>query len=274
MRNPCTSRFSGAFKFSWLAAATLMAGCGGGESAQPAGTDSTPRANVSQSTGDQPETWQSSTYYFSDCQEGAGAGCVPGDNANPGTTPGTARRTLEGINVNALPAGTQLLFKRGGAWNWTTTVRLDNRNTSAASPLTFGAYGNGAAPVLRVSSNFGFETGEWNNTVPDGGYVFRGLRFLGLDTAPPDVKAIWLRGTVSDVVIDDVEITNFAIGLYGQGHDDIQRVTVRNSRFIRNKSMGVLGTFNNSVFEGNLFEGNNFMKATTSGGQASSMGLT
>jgi hypothetical protein len=62
---------------------------------------------------------------------------------------------------------------------------------------------------------------------------------------------------VSDVLIEDVEFTNFFIALYGQGGQDVQRVTVRNSRFIRNKSMGVLGSFNNSLFENNLFEANN-----------------
>ncbi|QTN29352.1 right-handed parallel beta-helix repeat-containing protein [Rhodoferax sp. AJA081-3] len=197
------------------------------------------------------------TYYFSDCQAGSSASCVQGNNANPGTQ-AEPKQSLMGLNVNALPAGTQLLFNRGGVWNWTSTVRLDNRNTSAAAPLTFGAYGSGAAPVLLVSTNLGFETGEWQNTVPDGGYVFRGLKFEATASAPDNAWAIWLRGTVGDVLIEDVEFTNFGIALNGQGHDDIQRVTVRNSRFLRNKSMGVLGTFNHSLFEGNVFEGNNF----------------
>lgn len=196
------------------------------------------------------------TYYFSDCQVGAAAGCVPGNNANPGTQ-AAPKQTLAGINLDALPAGSQMLFSRGGAWNWTSTVRLDNRNTTAAAPLTFGAYGSGSRPLLLVSSTLGFETGEWQNTTPDGGYVFRGLKFEATASAPQNSWAIWLRGTVSDVLIEDVEFTNFYIALNGQGHDDIQRVTVRNSRFIRNKSQGVLGTFNNSLFEGNLFEGNN-----------------
>jgi Right handed beta helix region len=196
------------------------------------------------------------TYHFSDCQAGAAPGCVRGSNTNPGTL-AAPKQDLSGIPVNALAGGSQLLFQRGGAWNWSTTLRLDNRNASAASPLTFGAYGTGPAPLLQVSSRFFVETGEWANTQPDGGYVFRGLKLSATATAPPDAKAIWLRGTVSDVLIEDVEFTNFFIALYGQGGQDVQRVTVRNSRFIRNKSMGVLGSFNNSLFENNLFEANN-----------------
>lgn len=184
-------------------------------------------------------------------------GCLAGSNANPGTQ-SEPKQTLAGIDVDALPAGSQLLFNRGGAWSWSAILRLDNRNVTAAAPLTFAAYGVGAAPLIRQSSRFFVETGEWANTVADGGYVFRGLKLEGLVSAPADAKAIWLRGTVSDVLIEDMEFTGYYIALYGQGHDDIQRVTVRSSRFIRNKGMGVLGTFNNSLFEGNLFEGNNF----------------
>ena len=197
------------------------------------------------------------TYYFSDCQVGASAGCVPGNNANAGTSEAAPKQTLTGINVNTLPAGSRLLFNRGGAWNWTSIVRLDNRNTDAESPLTFAAYGTGAAPLLNVASTFAFETGDWQNTVPDGGYVFRGLKFDG-GLRGGGNKAIWLRGTVSDVLIENVEITGFYIALYGQGHDDIQRVTVRKSRLTRNTGMGVLGTFNNSLFEGNIIDNNNF----------------
>lgn len=150
-----------------------------------------------------------------------------------------------------------MLFKRGGAWSWTSIVRLDNRNVDAESPLTFAAYDVGAAPLLDVSSQFAFETGEWLNTVPDGGYVFRDLKFNGGLRGGGNI-AIWLRGTVSDVLIENVEFTGFYIGLNGQGRDDIQRVTVRKSRFTRNTGMGVLGTFNNSLFEANMIDSNNF----------------
>ena len=245
MKSPCLCR-----SVAVLIGALLLGGCGGGGGiAASSGTTPAPAATPHPG---------SVTYYFSDCQAGAQAGCVAGSNANAGTSMSAPKQDLSGIDVNTLPAGSQLLFNRGGAWSWTSTLRLDNRNTTAAAPLTFGAYGAGVAPLIRQSSAFLVETGEWLNTVPDGGYVFRGLKLEGLAAAPQDAKAIWLRGTVSDVLIEDVEFTGYYIALYGQGHDDVQRVTVRNSRFIRNKGMGVLGTFNNSLFEGNLFEGNNF----------------
>ena len=178
------------------------------------------------------------------------------ENAPP-LPPGWTGKVHACARLAEAARGTHLLFSRGGVWNWSQTLRLDNPNTTALAPLTFGAYGSGAAPVLLMNSLVGIETGEWQNTTPDGGYVFRGLKLESAPTSPQTAWGIWLRGTVSDVLIEDVEFTRFYIGLNGQGHDDIQRVTVRNSRFIDNRSQGVLGTFNNSLFEGNLFEGNN-----------------
>lgn len=195
--------------------------------------------------------------YFSDCATGAAAGCVPGSNSNPGTQ-ASPKQTLSGIDVNALAAGSQLLFKRDGSWNWGSTMRLDNRNVSAAAPLTFGAWGTGAAPLLRVAALYTWEFGVFDNLNPDGGYVFRGLKLDGLNHPTNASFGIWLRGTVSDVLMEDMEITGFYIGINGQGHNDIQRVTVRNSNIHHNRGMGVLGTFNNSLFEGNLVEANNF----------------
>lgn len=261
MTHPCSTRLWG-LTLS-IAAVAWLSACGAGTEPaeasaqpQPQAPSPAPAPAPGPSPAPSPAPAGAVTYYFSDCQSGATAGCVPGSNTNAGTA-AAPKRTLEGLNVNTLPAGSQLLFKRGGAWNWSSILRLDNRNTSAAAPLTFGAYGSGAAPLLRVSALFGFETGEWANTTPDGGYVFRGLRLDGMN-AVNGSKGIWLRGTVSDVLIEDVEFTGFYIGLYGQGHDDIQRVTVRDSRFVRNSGMGMLGTFNHSLFEDNLYEGNNF----------------
>jgi hypothetical protein len=252
-----------------VGALALLGGCGGASDAEQVASQSSVAATSAQgpvsgsppaeapAPGPAPAPGAAVTYHFSDCQAGAVVGCVPGSNANPGTV-AAPKQNLTGVNVNALPAGSQLLFNRGGAWNWTTTLRLENRNVSAAAPLTFGAYGTGAAaPLILMTPTYGIETGEWQNTTPDGGYVFRGLKLERPDTGAPDAVAIWLRGTVSDVLIEDVEFRGFFIAMRGQGGNDVQRVTVRNSRFIRNRSMGVNGTFNNSLFEGNLFEGNN-----------------
>ncbi len=194
------------------------------------------------------------TYYFSDCQTGAQAGCVAGNNSNAGTSSSAPKQNLSGINVNTLGAGSHLLFARGGSWNH-TTLRLVNLNTSAANPLTFDAYGSGPAPLLRLTqANFGFEFSEWESPVVHGGYVFRNLKLDGENSGS---HAFFLRGAVNGVVIEDVEITRFAIGINAQGSGPIRNITLRNSRLVLNTSMGMLGAYNDSLIEGNTFEANN-----------------
>ncbi|HSW03975.1 InlB B-repeat-containing protein [Aquabacterium sp.] len=198
-------------------------------------------------------------YYFSDCQAGAATGCLPGSNANPGTQ-AAPKRNLDGINVSTLPAGTSLLFARGGSWivGWT---RFENMNSSAAAPITVDAYGTGPAPLLTTSNNAiaPFELGgDYFNTSNDGGYVFRNLRLHGSNNS---AWGFWFNGNVRDVVIENVDITGFQIGIHSQARapHGVHNVLIRNSSISRNGSMGMLGQFSDTVIEGNLFEGNNYI---------------
>src|SRR5688572_8965365 len=74
-------------------------------------------------------------YHFRYCQSGAAADCVPGDNASAGTS-AAPKRDLSALDLNRLPAGTTLLFARGGAWSIGMT-EIQNPNSTAASPLRF-----------------------------------------------------------------------------------------------------------------------------------------
>jgi len=198
------------------------------------------------------------TIYFSDCQPGAAAGCVAGSNANPGTL-AAPKQNLNGTNINALAAGTQLLFARGGVWTNVGLV-LENMNVSAAAPLVFDAYGTGPLPWLQRSgsgNNMFHLGGNWNNTSNDGGYVFRNLKFDGTGTA---AWGFWFVHTVRDVVIEDSEITGFGIGINSNDSDahGVTGVTIRRNHIHRNRAMGMLGHYNNLVFEGNHVQANNF----------------
>jgi hypothetical protein len=196
------------------------------------------------------------TYHFSDCQTGAVAGCTPGNNSNLGT-PERPKQTLAGINVNALPAGSRLLFARGGAWLQSTTV-LNNPNTTEAAPLVFDAYGTGPAPWLKSSSGNMFHLGgNWENTTDDGGYTFRNLKLDGMGTAE---WGFWFVHTVRDVVIENNEITGFRIALNSNdsASHGVRRIAIRNNNIHHNRAMGMLGHYNDIVIEGNLIEANNF----------------
>jgi hypothetical protein len=195
-------------------------------------------------------------YYFSDCQTGAAPNCVPGNNANAGTQPAAPKRNLDGFDLNRLPAGTTLLFARGGAWA-NFRLRISNLQVTPAAPLVFDAYGSGGPPLFQTPSGIAIEFGKYQDTNADGGYTLRNLRLDGQGTAD---WGLWLRENLRYVTVDNVEITGFAIAIHAQSlpPHGVTKVAIRNSTISRNRSMGVLGQFSDSVIEGNTFEANNF----------------
>jgi hypothetical protein len=187
-------------------------------------------------------------------------GCLPGSNASAGTQ-SAPKQNLSGINVNALPAGSRLLFNRGGAWS-NFAVGLENRNATVAAPLTFDAYGSGAAPLMRIASGNMFNIGGgWGNQTNDGGYVIRNLKLDGMGTAE---WGVWFIQNVHGVTLENNEITGFRIAVNsndGAPHG-VSGVTLRNNNIHRNRAMGMLGHYNDMLIEGNLFEANNFSGST------------
>lgn len=201
-------------------------------------------------------------YYLSDCQPGAHPGCVAGNDANPGTSPDAPRRTLAGLNLDTLPAGTHIVFARGGVWT-DLYIRLQNTNVTTQAPLVFGSYapswGGTARPILHPSANaLGlFEFGTYNNTSDDGGYTIRNLVLAGNGT---ENWGLWLREHVHDVTIENVEISGFAIGIHSQSGSGagVHHLRVRGSTVLRNSGMGMLGSLNDSIIEDSIFAENNF----------------
>lgn len=202
-------------------------------------------------------------YYFSDCQAGAQTGCVPGDNANPGTSPAAPKRNLDGFSINTLPAGAHIVFARGGAWTNQWFV-VNNYNATTQAPLVFGSYapswGGTARPIIRIDQARPalFEFGRYNDTFDDGGYIVRNLVIDG--AGDPNSWGFWLRDRLHDLTIENVEITGFAIGINAQSEtgDGINRLIMRGSNIHHNSAMGFLGDIHNSLLENNLFRENNF----------------
>ncbi|MEY2445337.1 MAG: hypothetical protein QOE00_1917 [Ilumatobacteraceae bacterium] len=85
--------------------------------------------------------------------------CVNGSDSNPGTA-GAPWKTLAKANAAPLAPGDQLLLARGCTWDG---QRLDAAwNGTAAAPITIGAYGSGARPIVKNGSNQNFKvTGSY-----------------------------------------------------------------------------------------------------------------
>jgi hypothetical protein len=219
-----------------------------------------------------PEPILGSAYYISDCAEGADAGCVAGDDANPGTSADAPRRSLSGIDLDNLPAGTQILFARGGAWA-DVRILIRNGNATPESPIVLGAYdpswGGTARPWLRSSSVGGaIEFGAWNESSTHGGYLVEGLLLDGAAAAEPAAWGIWVREGTEHLSILDTEITNFQIGVHVQGTEPlpVRYLTLRDNDVHHNTNMGMLAHADDFVVEGNRFSFNNFTGSAFSHG--------
>jgi hypothetical protein len=68
-----------------------------------------------------------------------------GSDANNGTSSTTAWQTIAHVNGQTFNPGDSVLFKRGDVWNESLTPPSSG---SSGSPITFDAYGTGAAPNL------------------------------------------------------------------------------------------------------------------------------
>ncbi len=73
-----------------------------------------------------------------------------GNDANNGTSPATAWRTLERANQNTyqLQPGDRILLEKGGVWRG--ELALGSSGTQG-QPITVGSYGSGAKPVIKGS---------------------------------------------------------------------------------------------------------------------------
>ena len=78
------------------------------------------------------------TYYVDNCN-------VTGNDTNNGTSASTPWLTINKVNTSSFNPGDSILFRRGCTWREQLTVPSSG---SAGSPITFGAYGTGADPII------------------------------------------------------------------------------------------------------------------------------
>ena len=86
---------------------------------------------------------RATTYYVDNC-------VTPGSDLNTGTSPATAWRTVAHVNAQTFNPGDSILFQRTCAW-YGTALTAPSAGASG-SPITFGAYGTGANPILKGST--------------------------------------------------------------------------------------------------------------------------
>ncbi len=73
-----------------------------------------------------------------------------GSDSNSGTSSGAPWQTIAKVNGATFSPGDSILFNRGDAW-YGTSLAVPSAGSSG-SPITFGAYGSGANPILKGST--------------------------------------------------------------------------------------------------------------------------
>ena len=167
-----------------------------------------------------------------------------GSDANAGTSPEQAWRTLEKVSDTDVPAGYHILFEGGQTFNGTLKFGAADGGTADA-PIVVSSYGVGRA-TLDAGDGTGIEV-----------YNVAGLELKSLDVIGSGVETntgtgvslytdLPGDGRLEHIYIDDVDVSGFLEGglvmggynneTYGRGFKDVR---VTNSRFHDNGDSGV-----------------------------------
>jgi hypothetical protein len=216
------------------------------------------------------------TTYVCDCQPGADADCNAGSDANSGTSPAAPWQTYEKARTqfSSLPAGDEIRFCRGGAFDLgSSSGQWVNANCSAASPCVVADYappwasGDEPRPLLwRNSSGYAFDLADGGDANADGGYIFQNLD-LRCPACTAGGWAFFLYNDVNDVLIDNVRMDGFDIGVHLAGANTCaagdgacngrnDRITIRSAAILNSLSQGILGGGDDILIENSYFENN------------------
>ena len=99
-----------------------------------------------------PQAWAAEYYVDS----------VQGNDANNGLSATAPWKTIAKINSRSFNPGDAILFKRGGVWKEQLIVPSSG---NASNPITFGAYGSGAKPIITALDAIpgGKSASAWTN---------------------------------------------------------------------------------------------------------------
>lgn len=192
--------------------------------------------------------------------------CDTGDDNNNGLSTSTPFQTFGKAmdTFNKMNGGDSILFCRGGVFT-SENKRLFNPKCSVGAVCSIADYGALAKErpqiVATDSSVIKFE--DSGNADQDGGYIVRNLILLSSSDTNTGIK---LFNDVDDVVLDNLHIQGFAIGVHASGSNSVNpgangyndRIILKNSVIVGNKRQGWLGGGNNVLIENNVFENNGF----------------
>jgi hypothetical protein len=136
---------------------------------------------------------------------------VNGSDANNGTTPSSAWRSLSKVQsmIGNIKPGISILFARGDTWSG--GLELTGLNGTATAPIVFGNYGSGALPVFDggSSSEYGFHASSGSHVTIDG-FEIRNFTYNGVSIHSSG-------GTMPGWTVQNCNIHNTGPGAYAGG---------------------------------------------------------
>ena len=143
------------------------------------------------------------TYYVSNA----------GNDTNSGLTEALAWKTLAKVNAATFVAGDNILFKKGDSFYGSLTIK---NSGAAGKPITFGAYGVGANPIVTgfttVASWINLGNNIWESA--SAASSFSDINILSVDgiNTPkgryPNADAVWGGYLNIDATSGNGNITN------------------------------------------------------------------
>lgn len=199
-------------------------------------------------------------YYICDCASGA-TSCTPGNSGNGATGPSDARVDVpSNATINGWAAGSKLLFCRGGKWDRTVAIQIQNLNATPTNPITLDSYeppgyAGPVKPWLSITAGaesvIAFTEGGVAPGTPDGGYVVQNLK---IEMTPDNFG----HGVFGNRGVHNVKILNNefsrggvnSVAINGAEHE-CDRWTVRGNSLVNVPGQGFLFACNNSLIENN-----------------------
>lgn len=215
---------------------------------------------------------QAASFHVCDCASGAQPACQAGSDEQPGTAdlPWQSYERARQAFAQLSP-GDELRFCRGGAWTIDGAgERWINSACTAEQACRVGAYQppqlSEPAPrpfLLRNDGGHGFSLADGGTAEQEEGYVFESLV---IHSTTPTGYGFFIQNDVDDVLIRDVEIVGFRIGVYLAGANDCspvpgcdgrnERIVLEQATVLDNQAFGWLGSSNGSEIRDSHFENN------------------
>jgi hypothetical protein len=212
----------------------------------------------------QPLRTTGTTYYYCDCATGQlggspDAACVPGNDANAGTSPSAPRRSLSDAQSRfaSMAAGSTVALCRGGVWNG--SVDFTNTGCTQTDPCDFRDYvpswGSASTPRPRIASG--------GTVLAVQGAPARGnYRIWNIDVRNPaqggaNGVVLLFDGSFHDVDFCNLRVDGGWLGVYFEPSDTTpNRISLRDSQIYNGQFSGFYGGAPGVVITGNYFEGN------------------